>query len=197
MAEQWGIQIHSGYMCHKCDQQMDIMLCYKPTNTIFLFNGYFFQTELAYEKTPTMIGLAKKHGVLLETRYSAFLKKEYIMHVCPHCDTGQGDNYVVVDNQQINSTMMKESFVVEYDAEAELWDEIPLEEWRRRLNDGPAVRPVRLVVPIMEKDRALKLGAIWNPRDKSWFVPGGMDLKPFEQWLPPARAQSQAKELME
>jgi hypothetical protein len=135
-----------------------------------------------------MVQLAKKHGVLLENRYSAFLKTEYIMHVCPHCDAGQGDNYVVVDNQQINSTFMKESFVADYDAETELWNEVSLEEWRRMLNKSPAVRPVRLVVPIVEKDIALRLGAKWNSRDKSWFVPGGTDLKPFEQWLPQSQS---------
>ena len=77
------------------------------------------------------------------------------MHVCPHCDAGQGDNYVVVDNQQINSTIMEDSFVAEYDAETELWNEIPLEEWREKLNESSRVRAVRLVVPIMEKDIAL------------------------------------------
>jgi hypothetical protein len=184
MTVQWGVQIHSGYHCHKCDQQMDILLLYKPTNTIFLFNGYFFHTELAYEKSAAMIDLAKQHNIILENRYSAFIKSGYIMHVCPHCDAGQGDNYVVVDNQQINRTLMKKSFIAVYEEQTELWSEITLEQWRRKLSESPAIRPVQLVVPMMEKDKALKLGAQWNSRNKSWYIPGDADLKPFEQWLP-------------
>ncbi|NEX59496.1 DUF5710 domain-containing protein [Noviherbaspirillum galbum] len=40
-----------------------------------------------------------------------------------------------------------------------------------------------LAVPFAEKDAAKKLGARWNPDQKSWYVPPGLDLAPFERWM--------------
>ncbi len=40
-----------------------------------------------------------------------------------------------------------------------------------------------LRVPFQEKDMAKALGARWNPQKRIWFVPAGLDLKPFGQWL--------------
>lgn len=39
-----------------------------------------------------------------------------------------------------------------------------------------------LTVPFAEKDQAKKHGALWNARAKSWFIPEGLDPKPFEKW---------------
>lgn len=40
-----------------------------------------------------------------------------------------------------------------------------------------------LNVPYAEKDEARALGARWNPSRKSWYVPPGVALEPFEKWL--------------
>ncbi|MFN8390743.1 MAG: DUF5710 domain-containing protein [Bdellovibrionota bacterium] len=44
-------------------------------------------------------------------------------------------------------------------------------------------RGVLLKVPFDEKDDAKKLGARWDPDFRQWFVPQGMDTKPFRRWL--------------
>ncbi len=43
---------------------------------------------------------------------------------------------------------------------------------------------VDLAVPYEEKDAAKALGARWDPREKVWFVPDGIDPAPFNRWLP-------------
>jgi hypothetical protein len=40
-----------------------------------------------------------------------------------------------------------------------------------------------LNVPYAEKDEARSLGARWNPTRKSWYVPSGVALEPFEKWI--------------
>ena len=40
-----------------------------------------------------------------------------------------------------------------------------------------------LKVPYAEKDEAKALGARWNPTRKSWYVPDGVPVEPFERWL--------------
>jgi putative DNA primase/helicase len=47
----------------------------------------------------------------------------------------------------------------------------------------PAKR-IFLAVPFAEKNEAKALGAQWSKRDKSWWVPEGTDLAPFEKWTP-------------
>lgn len=42
---------------------------------------------------------------------------------------------------------------------------------------------IYLNVPYREKDAASDLGAKWDRREKSWYVPEGKDVKPFEKWL--------------
>jgi hypothetical protein len=47
-------------------------------------------------------------------------------------------------------------------------------------------RPERgaiLQVPFAEKERVKKLGARWDPDIKRWFVPKGVDIEPFSEWL--------------
>ncbi len=41
-----------------------------------------------------------------------------------------------------------------------------------------------LVVPFAEKDAARALGALWHPGDGVWFAPKGLDLGPFDKWMP-------------
>lgn len=53
---------------------------------------------------------------------------------------------------------------------------------------------VLLNVPYAEKDEAKALGARWNPRKRSWYVPDGVAPEPFARWstntAPPARVDS-------
>ena len=41
-----------------------------------------------------------------------------------------------------------------------------------------------LDVPFEEKDEAKALGAKWDPDIKRWFVPQGLDVSDFAEWLP-------------
>jgi hypothetical protein len=34
-----------------------------------------------------------------------------------------------------------------------------------------------------DKDQVKALGAHWRPETKTWFVPAGRDLTPFQPWL--------------
>ena len=43
---------------------------------------------------------------------------------------------------------------------------------------------ILLIVPFEEKDLAKELGAKFDRETKSWYVPEGMDLEPFERWKP-------------
>ena len=51
----------------------------------------------------------------------------------------------------------------------------------------PALSRVYINVPYSEKDEAKALGAKWDKKEKSWFVESGIDQKPFQKWLEPAR----------
>ncbi len=42
---------------------------------------------------------------------------------------------------------------------------------------------INLKVPFNEKDQAKALGARWNAELKQWYVPQGVDSKPFEKWF--------------
>lgn len=42
---------------------------------------------------------------------------------------------------------------------------------------------VPLNVPYAEKDQAKRLGARWDPAQKSWYVPAGTDPAPFQRWV--------------
>ena len=41
-----------------------------------------------------------------------------------------------------------------------------------------------LTVSFAEKDDVKKLGAKWDSKEKSWYVPAGTDTTPFEKWIP-------------
>ncbi len=43
---------------------------------------------------------------------------------------------------------------------------------------------IDLDVPFAEKDEAKKLGARWDPAQKTWYVPEGQDSAPFQKWHP-------------
>ena len=42
---------------------------------------------------------------------------------------------------------------------------------------------VYLDVPFKQKDEAKALGARWDRRERSWFIPADIDSSPFEKWL--------------
>lgn len=41
-----------------------------------------------------------------------------------------------------------------------------------------------LITPYKEKDQVKSLGARWDPDRRQWYVPAGLDLTPFQPWLP-------------
>ena len=41
-----------------------------------------------------------------------------------------------------------------------------------------------LRVPFAEKDEARRLGARWDPQQKVWYVPDGVDPTPLRKWEP-------------
>lgn len=45
-----------------------------------------------------------------------------------------------------------------------------------------AAREAVLAVPFADKDKVKRLGAMWYPPNKLWFVPQGVDLKRFKEW---------------
>jgi hypothetical protein len=53
-----------------------------------------------------------------------------------------------------------------------------------------ATSNIPLNVPFKEKDEAKSHGARWNPDDKHWYVPVGVDATPFEKWLDGAPAET-------
>jgi hypothetical protein len=48
---------------------------------------------------------------------------------------------------------------------------------------GAAPTVTILNVPFAAKDQAKALGAQWQPDQKRWVVPAGLDLAPFQPWL--------------
>jgi hypothetical protein len=48
---------------------------------------------------------------------------------------------------------------------------------------GVAAAVTVLKVPFADKDQAKALGAHWQPDQKRWVVPAGLDLTPFAAWL--------------
>ena len=49
-----------------------------------------------------------------------------------------------------------------------------------------------LNVPYLEKEEAKGLGAWWDPEIKKWFVPKGVDIRPFKKWIPPQEQTADA-----
>ena len=38
-------------------------------------------------------------------------------------------------------------------------------------------------VPFPEKDHAKSLGAKWDPKEKSWYIPQGVSKQKFTRWM--------------
>lgn len=57
-------------------------------------------------------------------------------------------------------------------------------EYAARLEEMFENRTAVLAVPYAEKDQAQKLGAVWYPPHKVWFVPSGLGLEAFKNWDP-------------
>lgn len=45
-----------------------------------------------------------------------------------------------------------------------------------------------LTVPFAQKDQAKALGARWDAAQRQWYVPSGLELEPFQPWLPGRQA---------
>lgn len=50
--------------------------------------------------------------------------------------------------------------------------------------------PTYLQVPFAEKDQAKALGARWDPAQRLWYAPPGLELAPFAPWLPAGAGQA-------
>lgn len=98
------------YRCWKCNKGMRILLIYKPDVKDFGRPS----SEFAYSKPNTIIDLAKEYGIKMEERYAKSLAFPYIMHICPHCGSHQGDNYVVEDNYQLKNTVLAAKGYTQY-----------------------------------------------------------------------------------
>jgi hypothetical protein len=46
------------------------------------------------------------------------------------------------------------------------------------------VPKIDLQVPFSEKDEAKRLGARWDGKQRTWYVPDGVDISPLKKWLP-------------
>ncbi|WP_159912548.1 DUF5710 domain-containing protein [Pantoea sp. 18069] len=53
-----------------------------------------------------------------------------------------------------------------------------------------------LNVPFAAKDQAKSLGARWDPQQRRWYVPLGVDIQPFQTWWP-EDLKAQGGEVME
>jgi N12 class adenine-specific DNA methylase/antirestriction protein ArdC/phage/plasmid primase-like uncharacterized protein len=57
-----------------------------------------------------------------------------------------------------------------------------LEKFANALPFNPTSKTV-INVPFKEKDDAKELGAKWDRQEKSWYVPAGVVLAPFDKWM--------------
>jgi hypothetical protein len=48
---------------------------------------------------------------------------------------------------------------------------------------GGGAKGTFLKVPYAEKEEAKRLGARWDPGQKKWYIPSGVDPAGFERWL--------------
>lgn len=118
----WDVDIRSGYKCWACKKEMDIFLMFNPEVKNELRSGYPIISDLAYSKPTTIVPFAMQLGIKLEERFSKITREKYIMHICPHCNAHQGDNYVVEDNHQ--ETILRQSVRIIYDRLNKCWSEI-------------------------------------------------------------------------
>ena len=98
---------------------MKIILLYEPNTEIEIKD--FKYSDYAYEKPPIMIEYAKTKDILLDKRYSKTTNSSYITHICPNCNSIQGDYYIVEDNHQ--KTKLIERLQVAYCPTCKEWHE--------------------------------------------------------------------------
>lgn len=106
--QEYNVEIRDGFLCYNCKKSMLIMLLFEPyktTDVIDPLTGDIVDcicSEFAYKKPKSLIFLANNHNILLQERFSRHEGYPYIMHICPHCNSHQGDYYVVKRNKQKN-----------------------------------------------------------------------------------------------
>jgi hypothetical protein len=59
----------------------------------------------------------------------------------------------------------------------------PTEPTQQR-ESNRAKTKVAINVPYHEMDEAKNLGASWDRRLKTWFIPKGLPMEPFDRWIP-------------
>jgi len=90
-----------------------------------------------------------------------------------------------------------------WDKEAKSWyvpkgvDAVPFSRWTNQAPEAaqqhePKPKEVRvyLDVPYPERSEVQKLGANWDWKAKSWYIPEGVDAAPFSQWMKQAAEAS-------
>ena len=60
----------------------------------------------------------------------------------------------------------------------------PVSANTKALSNDEIGKKTLLTVSFTEKDEVKKLGAKWDSKEKSWYVPAGQDTAPFEKWIP-------------
>ncbi|HRM14747.1 MAG TPA: DUF5710 domain-containing protein [Acinetobacter parvus] len=60
----------------------------------------------------------------------------------------------------------------------------PVSANTKALSNDEIGKKTLLTVSFTEKDELKKLGAKWDSKEKSWYVPAGQDTAPFEKWIP-------------
>ena len=58
--------------------------------------------------------------------------------------------------------------------------------------ETPGEERTYINVPFEEKNEAKELGAQWDPKEKSWFIPEGVEKDNFSRWLDGGKQQPQA-----
>jgi putative DNA primase/helicase len=105
---------------------------------------------------------------------AAVFKRETEMAIQHESDIHQQaaaiDNNAVSDEQQSKGNVMARK------------------SWNQRVAGMYEERESVLAVPFVDKGRADALGAIWYQELKVWFVPKGLDVTPFKEWLPAQHA---------
>ncbi len=56
---------------------------------------------------------------------------------------------------------------------------------------------LKLNVSFNEKEVVKSLGARWNPQERTWFVPNGMDPRPFVRWIHESQLLSYEEQLVD
>ena len=117
----------------------------------------------------------KQNGLRPELDESGNVKDAWMSICCPTCRSSKRCKYHEPISQW-QAVAMK----------SRLNNESKTEEWQVAFKAmyGKKEEDVYLECPYRSKDECKRLGGRWDPDEKKWFVPKGMDCEPFSQWIP-------------